>query len=236
MTLRETSIKILTDAGCDEKTYRGIKQDVILADLYAAFDGQTRELFGWSEDVLAADIFALSTTEPGWEEPAHYDVPGMYGSHWGVSDLYPEVERNLSALIANGHAFETGPIASKKELVSWSVRRELRNGPIHIFLDAWMDDPEDLIYDAVAELCAKKEISAPLEFAREIEQSILDAFGECCTTEVHVQAAADGEDGLSQILSVVSELYTKATDQLEEYFQCMVAIVKDHINQQEDKS
>lgn len=230
MTLREASVKILTDAGCDEKTYRGEKKDVIFADLTAAFDGRTRGLFGWDEEVLAADIYALSTTEPGWEEPIRYDVPGINGSHCGVSDLYPEVEQALSALIAGGHAFETGSISSKKELASWAMRRELRNGPIEVFVDVWMDDAEDLIYDAVGELCAKKEVSGPIEFEEEIEQSILDAFYDgSYATEVREQSAADGKSELSQILPIVSELYTKASEQLEVYFQCMIAIVKDHI-------
>jgi hypothetical protein len=71
------------------------------------------------------------------------------GSHWGLTDLYPESNAALLSALKDGLPFDTGWWSSKKEIASARVCRLKRNGPITVGVSYEMDDPTDLADTAV---------------------------------------------------------------------------------------
>jgi hypothetical protein len=64
--IREKSLQILRDSGCNEESYEGISKDVIEKDLRTAFEDG---IDGFSYEEISEDIYRLSNTERGWKEP-----------------------------------------------------------------------------------------------------------------------------------------------------------------------
>lgn len=211
--IRERSLQILRDAGCNEETYEGLSKDLIEKDLRAAFEDGIE---GFSYKEVAQDIYDLSTAERGWKKPIEYTPPGD-AAHWGLTDLYPEVRVKLEELIRSGEPFRTGGLNSKKEICGFTLFRKLTNGPIEVSVWASMDEDADLVADAIPN-------GASCDFLTDEDiDSILDAMDEewwqmGYSSEAGCSMAVPGDTGLDEILKKAEALLEDADAQLEEAF------------------
>lgn len=211
--IREKSLQILRNAGCNEETYEGLSKDLIEKDLRAAFEDGIE---GFSYEEIAQDIYDLSTTERGWKEPLEYTPLGD-AAHWGLTDLYPEVRAKLEELIKSGEPFRTGGLNSKKEICGFTLFRKLTNGPIEVSVWASMDEDADLVADAIPN-------GASCDFLTDEDiDSILDAMDEewwqmGYSSEAECSEAVPGDTGLDEILKKAEALFEDADAQLEEAF------------------
>jgi hypothetical protein len=146
---------------------------------------------------------------------------GFDCSHWGLTDLYPECEKNLRDLLKTGADFETEWCNSKKELLSARYRRE--NGSVWVDVNQWMDDlweEGDLIVDAMCDLGVELD-SDGFEYVRRIasEMEIDDAIA--ISEEV-------GEDATYEdCMEMVTRLMDKTDAQLNEWYTELRNIVED---------
>ena len=143
-----------------------------------------------------------------------YEPKGYYASHWGLTDLYPEVEQELQKLIESKKPFVTSSLDSKKEIGGWSMSRAEEDGNISISVWAAMDEGYDLIYDATEE-----------ELTSEEETEALDYFYEECSSELESHILIEASSTLDDILLEVSSVYDELTNELHSYFEIMVDIV-----------
>ena len=211
--IRERSLQILRDAGCNEETYEGLSKDLIEKDLRAAFEDGIE---GFSYKEVAQDIYDLSTAERGWKKPIEYTPPGD-AAHWGLTDLYPEVRAKLEELIRSGEPFRTGGLNSKKEICGFTLYRKLTNGPLEVSVWASMDEDADHVADAIPN-------GASCDFLTDKDiDSILDAMDEewwqmGYSSEAGCSMAVPGDTGLDEILKKAEALLEDADAQLEEAF------------------
>jgi len=223
---KEMAFRILRDADCDETSYQGVGFDTILGDLNEEFpDG----IPGFSNEEIAAAIYEISTTDHGWKEPVRFEVKGTYASHWGVTDLYESVLTELSKLVESRDPFIANDLASKKELISWSIGRELVNGPISIAVKQWMDEGSALVDDALPE---------GEELSEEQIEEILDLYtmGAGLGFETEESMELPGESTMEDILSSVSQLADETDKTLTEWYETMKSIVQDFLGSTEDFS
>lgn len=222
--IREKSLQILRNAGCDEESYEGFSKDVIEKDLRTAFEDG---IDGFSYEEIAEDIYSLSNTERGWKEPVEYTPPGD-AAHCGISDLYPDVRKKLEEIIESGVPFKTGWLNSKKEICGFTLFRKLMNGPINITVWAAMDEDADLVSDAIPN-------SVPPDFLTcEDIDAIVKAMDDewwqiGYASETECTDTVPGNTNLDGILEKVSELLESADAQLTEAFEDVKSRVRNTI-------
>ena len=222
--IREKSLQILRNAGCDEESYEGFSKDVIEKDLRTAFEDG---IDGFSYEEIAEDIYSLSNTERGWKEPVEYTPPGD-AAHCGISDLYPDVRKKLEEIIESGVPFKTGGLNSKKEICGFTLFRKLINGPINITVWAAMDEDADLVSDAIPN-------SVPPDFLTyedidAIVRAMDDEWWQIgYASEAECSDTVPGDTNLDGILEKVSELLENADAQLTEAFEDVKSRVRNVI-------
>ena len=203
---------------CDETTYTGMPVDLILGDLNLTYpDGYK----GISNKEMAEAIYAISTTDRGWEKKEEYRVEG-YGAKWGLTDLYDDVRQNLESLVDSGKPFWAGYVMPSKDLGAWWMERELTNGSIMVHAAREMDEGGDLVYDALPE-------GAVLDY--DDVDEILTMFYECdgvCSVEDSVEVP--GNSKLEDILIHVDAMADLLDCRLKESFETMKGIVADYVN------
>lgn len=69
-----------------------------------------------------------------------------YGSKWGLTDLYPDVEKEVRNLVDSDRPFDRVGIDSQKEIEGWAISCDGDKYTISVW--AAMDDVPDVIYDA----------------------------------------------------------------------------------------
>ena len=149
---------------------------------------------------------------------------GLDCSHWGLTDLYPECEKNLRNLLNTGVDFETEWCSSKKELLSARYRR--KNGSVWVDVNQWMDDlweEGDLIYDAYG--WGNSEIPEEgIEYIRDIAMAC--GIDDTITISKEVGKSATFED----CMKAVETLMDKTDAQLNEWYEELCGIIEDYVN------
>lgn len=152
-----------------------------------------------------------------------YDIQtGNYGSHCGLTDLYPECESKLKSILEYGEDFYTD-WGSKKELLSASILRF--NGEMEIKVSAWVDDlwdSDDLIYDAYWEATGLED-ELPAETIDEIRNA---AFACDCDDQYGMAWKGEPVD-YDRIMEIVSDLADHAMDKCNESYKKLVQIVSE---------
>ena len=163
-----------------------------------------------------------------------YDISegGVYCSHWGLVDLYPQCEKNLRELLDLGKDFRTKWCGSKKELLS--ARYSRIGSTFLVEVEAWMDDLWDgdaLIYDAIYDVLHDEEkYPMPLsaqERLRAVENDGDDEFIDGLRDmsygiedDVVVEKSFPAVDAhYDTIMDVVSKLEDEADDVLKKYYE-----------------
>ena len=144
-----------------------------------------------------------------------------YSCKWGLSDLYPEAEAALRFAMNAHEPFDTGWGYCRKEIRAFRVSSEDGENLI-VETHEDIDDPEDLIYDALED---------DAELPEDIEDSILDRW-----------YAADGVTGINDLAIIPITTYEALMKELERQeeanskfldgqFQLMKAIVSECIKE-----
>lgn len=224
LTAKDMAMNILKDTGCDAESYQGVALDIIISDLKTAFPDGIK--YGFSYKEIAEAIYAISTTDRGWKEPIQYEIDGPYASHYGATDLYESIEKDLRKLVACGEPFKTCSLNSQKELYGWRMERTLAGGPISVTVNQWMDEGQDLVYDALPD---------DVELSDDQIDEILDAwiFGCDGASETSETAVVPGDSSLDDILKKVTELLGETDSRLNEWFELMKGTVQEYLKNME---
>lgn len=163
---------------------------------------------------------------------AVYDIAdgcGYYASKWGVTDFYPECEKNLRQLIEQKEDFMTEWCDCKKELVSAKFSRN--DGVFYVNVSAWMDDlweSTDLVADALSEVAPGREDLLEddefIDLVRDMAQdcSIDDSFGVC-------ERLAPFPT-YEQVVKVADILEERATKKLSKMYDGLKEIVRECVS------
>ena len=153
---------------------------------------------------------------------------GLNCSHWGLTDLYPECEKNLRDLLRTDADFETEWCSSKKELLSARYRRE--NGKVWVDVNQWIDDlwdTDDLIYDAVWNRFDHRE---DIEIPDDGLQTIRDAALWLDVDDSVVISEEVGKDATFEDCMKTVERLMDATDkELARMYEELCNIVEDYV-------
>lgn len=153
-----------------------------------------------------------------------YDIAdgGLYASKWDLTDLYPECEKNLKALLESGEDFRC-EWGAKKELLSVAIMRI--NRTFDVSVSAWMDelwDSDDLIYDALFEVTGSECEILSDETIEEIRNCLSD---EC---DDNAGESFIGEcDSYEELMNIINNLATYAEARLDAYFSELVSVVRE---------
>ena len=215
--VKELALKLLYSCGCTEETYEGVPVDNILADLNIGYpDGYE----GIGNQELAEAIYAISTTDRGWAKMRKLEIEGN-AAHYGYTDLYDGIRSVLEGALTSGEPFDSGWLSSKKEIGSWNMQRNLRNGEIVVSVHSEMDEGRDLVYDALPE---------GVEFTDAEYEQAQDLFSELWgTSETESSETVPGDSTLDDILKVVNRLADGNDGYLHDQFETMKGVVSDII-------
>ena len=153
---------------------------------------------------------------------------GWYCSHWGLTDLYEECEKNLRDLLKTGVDFETEWCGSKKELLSARYRRV--DGKVWVDVNQWLDDlwdEGDLIDDAVWDVFDHREdIDIPDEGYRYIREVAAE-----CDIDDSITISEDlGKDAtFEDCMKAVERLMDATDNELNIMYERLKNIVRDYV-------
>ena len=146
---------------------------------------------------------------------------GCYGSHWGLTDLYPKCEENLRTLMESGEDFRT-TWDCKKELLSALVMRI--DGKLRVTVSAWTDDlweSDDLIYDALCDATGREEC-----LTEETISAIRDMAYEVGCDD-HAEVSQEVPSDYDALMSIIPNLADAAESECHKWYQALVRIIKD---------
>lgn len=152
---------------------------------------------------------------------------GFNASHWGLTDLYEECEKNLRDLLKTGVDFETEWCSSKKELLSARYRRE--DGRVWVDVNQWMDDlweDCDLIADAVWYRFRREDIEIPdegIEYIRQIAGEM--GIDDSATISEDLGCGVTYED----VMEAVERCQNATDKELSEWYEQLCNIVFDYV-------
>lgn len=157
-----------------------------------------------------------------------YDIShGFDCSHWGLTDLYEESEKDLRELYSSGFDFRTEWCSSKKELES--ARYSRLNGKPFVEVTKYMDDIyEDgyLFVDALDDLYGTDAPELSDEDCDEIRR-LVDYSGiyDSTTNSLWVDADATYDD----IMAAVAECVEYCDDQLNDWYEQFKGLVAGYV-------
>lgn len=152
---------------------------------------------------------------------------GCYCSHWGLTDLYEECEKNLRNLLKTGVDFRTEWCGSKKELLS---ARYLRvDGKVKVEVHQWVDDlweEGDLMNDALEEKFPGKDI----EISDELNDYIIDIVAESDINDNITLCRELGADATYEdCMTAVGQLADETNKQLTAWYEELCNIIEDAV-------
>ena len=161
-----------------------------------------------------------------------YDITNgrIDGSKWGLTDLYPEAERNLRELLTSNEDFETD-WSSRKECWSAYIRRV--NGICSVTVCVNIDDlweSTDLIDNALYDLNLENT-----ELSEDDIEYIRDAAFECDVDD-HADAKSELRNpDYEDLMEEIERLTDKATAAADRNYEVIKSIVMDCVNTKEEK-
>lgn len=162
-----------------------------------------------------------------------YDINGnsIDCSHWGLTDLYPEPEKNLRYLLSTGEDFMTDWCSSKKEIMSARYCRI--DGKVQVHVCQRMDDlwdQTDLIYDAADDLGIEGELTE--DSIDTIRDAAFEIGIEDCCEESHV---FDHEPTWEEIMDCVNHLADQTSNTLQDWYEALKEIVREFAETKEEE-
>lgn len=155
---------------------------------------------------------------------------GLFGSHYSLTDLYPQSEAKLREALASGEDFDTDWVGCKKEI---RYARYIREGDsITVQVSAQMDDlweSDDLVYDALWEACQTEE-ELPDDFIDSIRSGAAGDIDDCSEISVVLPATATYEE----IMAATEKAEEMAEQRNSEMFKRLCEYVKTYWTQQNE--
>lgn len=162
-----------------------------------------------------------------------YDITGnsIDCSHWGLTDLYPEPEKNLRYLLSTGEDFMTDWCSSKKDIASARYCRI--DGKVQVCVSRSIDDlwdQTDLIYDAAEELGIDGELT------EDSIDTIRDAAFEIDIDD-HDEASYtfDHEPTWEEIMDCVGDLSDGTDRRCNQMYEALKEIVREFAETKEEE-
>ena len=150
-----------------------------------------------------------------------------YASKYWLTDFYLLSEDKLRAALDSGEDFDTGWFGCKKEIRYARYRREGEDFTIDV--SAHMDDlyeSEDLIYDALWEVCKMEEL-LPEHIIDSIKESAIDDRIDDVTT---LSKTIPSETAtFSEVVRITCELEEEAEKQNAEMYKNLCQIVSGYV-------
>lgn len=190
---------------------------------------------------LAKDIIEQDEREQERKETKMVNLSDTNATKWGVSDFYEDAEKKLIEALESGESFETKG-SSKKELVSFKIKRSKRKEKIDITVCQYIDEGEDLINDALCVVFGKYEnwpdsIKKENEQARKTVNSIYqELLGTMIDEQIFSEARytitiPDTKD-IEKIKTALDQAFEITNAELKDNFERLQKIVKMRFNKQ----
>ena len=220
MTIREYTMTLLNECGCNEKSYRDTKVEQAVADV-KAYEEEHGELPYPAEDigrelVLICNHERLEPLPPPRSLSDDFDDWGS----WGVGDMYADSEKILREAVAGGERFDSGWHGWKKELQSMRVQRT--EDEVIVETSMYMDDLEDyaIICDCLTDEEERKITDEQLEaIANALDEMFLDF-----RTEVNESEKLPVDATYEEIMAKAEECMDYCERCLKESFHLCIGI------------
>lgn len=177
------------------------------------------------------------------------EIPGTYGAHWGLTDLYAEHEEELRKALAS----------SKDFLAKWGCKKEIRYASVqridgNIFVTCYdhIDELPDITdtvlwevggrnekcesgYDFVCKyhnLDPEKDFQKATDIMEECEGWFEDVYRERFSASRKLPGTATYDT----VIEAVDSAENEADDKSRDCFLAMVDIAREHINAAKERS
>jgi len=141
MTIREYTLNLLEECGCNEKSYRNITVEQAVADVkeYEKDHG----VLPFSAEDIGRELVLICNHERLEPLPPPRNLADDFNDwgSWGVGDIYEDVEKIMRDVIASGERFDSGWHEWKKELQGMRIQRT--EDAVIVDVSEYMDDLED---------------------------------------------------------------------------------------------
>lgn len=169
------------------------------------------------------------STVDGNEMRTYRLTDGCYATKWGVADFYDDAEANLRELLTYTGEFRTDWCDCKKEL--YTFRLTFSDDGILVHVGQWMDDLNDLIYDALYDLDMED-----VQLSDKEEREILDLLYEAdAVTETYVETIVKRDLGFDEIAETLEHLANETDETLKDEYEKVKNIVQDYIENCREK-
>ena len=159
---------------------------------------------------------------------------GAYCTKYGLTDWYPDAEKEFRNLIESGDDFETEWCYARKELMS--VKYIRKNGKFTIMADMWMDslydDGSPLIYDAMYDVCDMSALREKLVFDEndiDIEPIVDECYLRDIADTVSLVVDISCNSTFEEIKEAAVELSEELTKLIDEQYGFVKEIVKRYV-------
>jgi len=220
MTIREYTLNLLRECGCDERSYRDTTVDLAVADI-KEYEKEHGTLPFSAEDVGRELILICNheRLEPLPPPRSLADEFYNWGS-WGVTEMYPDVEKIMREVIASGERFDTGWHGCKKELQSMSIQRT--EDEVIVEVSAYMDDLED--YAIILDCLTSEEEQKITEEQCEAIANALDEMFLDFQTEIEERDKLPVTATFEEIVEKAEECLDYCGRRLKESFHLCIGI------------
>ncbi len=172
--------------------------------------------------------YTVSTVD-GNEMRTYSLTDGCYATKWGVADFYDDAEANLRELLTYTGEFRTDWCDCKKELYTFQLT--FSDDGILVHVGQWMDDLNDLIYDALYDLDMED-----VEISYTEEREILDLLYEAdAVTETYVETIVKRDLGFDGIVETLEHLANETDETLKDEYEKVKNIIYYYMENRTEK-
>jgi hypothetical protein len=178
------------------------------------------------------------------------DINGCYGSHCGLTDLYPEHEAALREVLESGEDFKAS-WGAKKEIHYATVTREF--GKIQVLCRADIDEIEDLADTCLWVAAGGNEVCdsgydfilkhhnldrhdpKDLEAADQIMEGVVSWIEDIYQESFYAEAALPSAATFEQVMSAVDSCGDTADSRANEAYEAMVEEVRAYLEIEKER-
>lgn len=152
---------------------------------------------------------------------------------WSIDEItYPEQAKKakrLMRLVKSGNPFDIGWVGLKKEIVSFNIRRERKNGKVELSVCASMDElPYDLMTDVNETLTYEQidEIMSDDEYCFRLDE---------VNTDITETEMVKSSVSLEEIANALMRLWATANKELDEGVNIVKSVISDYLAKNDER-